>query len=220
MSKVEEFVTRNGMSEEVKREMLEILNESLLEISHGIMNESKVNKEKVEKISKNNRDEFKKRYKSKKAEEYAEEHGLRLEDFDINEISKKDVEMRVREITKNKKEKVITTSKISSDEESSSKNKKSETKREKVICSGINKKGEACKSIGTIQPEGAKKKYCFRHAEDFRSFECDSDSSDDEEKECEEKECEEKECRPCETNSEKEFSKKNSDDELLEEEYN
>ena len=213
MSKIEEFVSRNGMREEVKREMLEILNESLLEISRGIMNESKVNKEnkenkeKVEKGSKNSTEESKKRYKSKKAEEYAEEHGLTLEDFDINEISKKDVETKVREMTKNKKEKVITTtSKTTSDEGSSSKNNKSETKREKVICSGINKKGEACKSVGTKKPEGAKKKYCFRHAEDFKSFECDSDSSDDDE---------EKECTPCKTNTQN----NNSDDELIEEEY-
>jgi len=210
MSKIEEFVTRNGMSEDVKREMLEILNESLLEISRGIMNESKVNKVnnvKGEKGKKNSTEESNKRYKSKKAEEYAEEHGLTLEDFDINEISKKDVETKVREMTKNKKEKVITTtSKTNSDEASSSKNNKSEVKREKVICSGINKKGEACKSVGTIKPEGAKKKYCFRHAEDFRSFECDSDSSDDEE-----------ECSPCETNTQKELTKNNSDDE---EEYN
>ena len=206
MSKIEEFVSRNGMSEDVKREMLEILNESLLEISHGIMNESKVNKVKVEKGSENSTVESNKRYKSKKAEEYAEEHGLTLDDFDINEISKKDVETKVREMTKNKKDKLITTttSKTTSDEGSSSKNNKSETKREKVICSGINKKGEACKSVGTIKPEGAKKKYCFRHAEDFRSFECDSDSSDDEEKEC----------TPCETNTQN----NNSDDELLEEE--
>ena len=216
MSKIEEFVSRNGMSESVKREMLEILNESLLEISRGIMNESKVNKEnkekveKVEKGTKDSTDESKKRYKSKKAEEYAEEHGLRLEDFDMNEISKKDVETKVREMTKNKKEKIITTtSKTNSDEGSSSKNNKSEIKREKVICSGINKKGEACKSVGTIKPEGAKKKYCFRHAEDFKSFECDSDSSDEEE-----------ECIPCETNIEKEITKDNSDDELVEEEYN
>ena len=213
MSKIEEFVTRNGMSESEKREMLEILNESLLEISRGIMNESKVNKVnkvKVEKDEKGSTDESKKRYKSKKAEEYAEEHGLRLEDFDINEISKKDVETKVREMTKNKKEKIIrTTSKTNSDEECSSKNNKSEIKREKVICSGINKKGEACKSVGTIKPEGAKKKYCFRHAEDFRSFECDSDSSDEEE-----------ECIACETNREKEITKDNSDDELVEEEYN
>ena len=212
MSKIEEFVTRNGMSDSVKREMLEILNESLLEISRGIMNESKVNKvNKVNKVKVEkcpSTDESNKRYKSKKAEEYAEEHGLTLEDFDINEISKKDVETKVREMTKNKKE-ITTTSKTNSDEGSSSKNNKSEIKREKVICSGINKKGEACKSVGTIKPEGAKKKYCFRHAEDFRSFECDSDSSDDEE-----------ECSPCETNTQKEVTKNNSEDELFEEEYN
>ena len=209
MSKIEEFVTRNGMSDSVKREMLEILNESLLEISRGIMNESKVNKVNKVKVEKcPSTDESNKRYKSKKAEEYAEEHGLTLEDFDINEISKKDVETKVREMTKNKKE-ITTTSKTNSDEGSSSKNNKSEIKREKVICSGINKKGEACKSVGTIKPEGAKKKYCFRHAEDFRSFECDSDSSDDEE-----------ECSPCETNTQKELTKNNSDDELFEEEYN
>ena len=211
MSKIEEFVTRNGMSDSVKREMLEILNESLLEISRGIMNESKVNKVNKVKVEKGpSTDESNKRYKSKKAEEYAEEHGLTLEDFDINEISKKDVETKVREMTKNKKE-ITTTSKTNSDEGSSSKNNKSEIKREKVIGSGINKKGEACKSVGTIQPEGAKKKYCFRHAEDFKSFECDTDSSDDEEKESEEKEC-----TPCENIAQN----NNSDDELFEEKYN
>ena len=177
MLKVEEFVKRNSMSEREKEELLEILNEPLLEISRVIMENSKVKEKKeVEKSSK--------RYKSKKAEEYAEEHGLRLEDFEMNEISKKDVETKVREMTKEKKEKVGTSTfekkKSSSELEEGSK----DVKREKVICSGINKKGEACKSVGTIKPEGAKKKYCFRHAEDFKSFECDTDSSDDEEEEC------------------------------------
>ena len=122
-------------------------------------------------------------------------------------------------MTKNKKEKVITTtSKTNSDEGSCLKNNKSEIKREKVICSGINKKGEACKSVGTIQPDGAKKKYCFRHAEDFRSFECDSDSSDEEE-EC--KECETIETIETAEETQSETNKENdSDDELFEEEYN
>lgn len=186
MDRVSEFVERNGMSEEVKREMLEILNESLLEISAGIMESREVNvkedkKEKVKNVEK--------RYKSKKAEEYAEEHGLSLDDFVMREVSKKDVETKVREMTKNKTEVVV----------KKEENKKEVIKREKVICSGINKKGEACKSTGTIQPEGAKKKYCFRHAEDYRTFECDSDSSDEEkekenesEKELSEEEYEEK----------------------------
>jgi len=206
MLKIEEFVKRNGMSETEKREMLEILNESLLEISNGIMRESKVKEKEKEKEKEKNKVSESKRYKSKKAEEYAEEHGLRLEDFEKDDISKKDVETKVREMTK---EKVIR--KI--EETSSSKKNKSEIKREKIICSGINKKGEACKSVGTIKPEGAKKKYCFRHAEDFKSFECNSDSSDNEEEE---------ECNQCEKEiSEKENSEKeNSEDELEEEEYN
>ena len=104
------------------------------------------------------------------------EHGLSLEDFSINEVSKKDVEIKVREMTKAKNKGIDILKKNSED---SSNNTKEKVKREKVICSGINKKGECCKSVGTIQPEGAKKKYCFRHAEDFRSFECDSDSSDE-----------------------------------------
>ena len=199
MSKIEEFVSRNGMSESVKREMLEILNESLLEISRGIMTHRRVKGEKGEKGEKGSKEEKEKkgskRYKSKKAEEYAEEHGISLEDFEIDEISKKDVETKVREMTKKKKE-ITTKERIV---EKSSK----EIKREKVICSGINKKGEACKSVGTIQPEGAKKKYCFRHAEDYRSFECNSDSSDEEE------------CEECEKEVEE-----NSEEELVEEEYN
>jgi hypothetical protein len=206
MSKIEEFVLRNGMSESAKREMLEILNESILEIGRGIMNEEKGtkgmkgdkglkgDKGKVNKEKKGVK-EGEKRYKSKKAEEYAEEHGISLEDFEIEEISKKDVETKVREMTKNNKE---ITKKVETKEE----RRKELSKREKVICSGINKKGEACKSVGTIQPEGAKKKYCFRHAEDFRSFECNSDSSDEEE----------------EKESKKE--ERSDEEELVEEEYN
>jgi hypothetical protein len=180
--------------------------------------------EKVEKVENKVKEESKKRYKSKKAEEYAEEHGIRLEDFEMNEISKKDVETKVREMAKNKKENIITT-KTNSEESSSSKKNKLEMKREKVICSGINKKGEACKSVGTIKPEGAKKRYCFRHAEDFRSFECDSDSSDEEEecKECETVETVERveTAGEIEGETQSERNKENdSDDELFEEEYN
>ena len=205
MSKIEEFVIRNGLSEKEKREMLEILNESLLEISRGIMNENKVKSN----VKGNVKVKENKRYKSKKAEEYAEEHGLRLEDFDMNEISKKDVETKIREITKEgeirKEDEVIKSNKLEV--------KREKVKREKVICSGINKRGEACKSVGTIQPEDAKKKYCFRHAEDFRSFECDSDSSNEEESiECESIEKDRKE--------EESNKKENSDNELEEEEYN
>ncbi len=180
----------NNIDEDGKKEMLEILNRSLIMISHGILetkstkeiktNETQKGKE-IGKITEGAR-----KFKSKKAEEYAEEHNLTLDDFNIAEVSKKDVENKVRDMTKIRKDTGTSiTSKSSKPTMSSSASAETEVKKSKakVICSGINKKGEACKSVGTIQPDGAKKKYCFRHAEDFRSFECESDSSDEEEEE-------------------------------------
>jgi hypothetical protein len=187
MTEIDEFVTKYSIGIEGKEELIIILNKSLIEISKGILETSKVKENKVEnKVEKKTKKSETKRYKSKKAEEYAEEHGLSLEDFSMFEISKKDVEDKVRDKTKNNKEVLNTNTKtenITKDKGETSGVIKS---KERVICSGINKKGESCKSVGTILPDGAKKKYCFRHAEDFRSFECDSDSSDEEEEELKE----------------------------------
>ena len=202
MESIESYCSKNEISEEGKVELLEILNRALIEISEGILRTSQVKNVK----SKESKSETSKRFKSKKAEEYAEEHGLSLEDFDITEISKKDVENKVRDITKSKKDPASSKNSKNNDANTSENNCSRASKiiksKEKVICSGINKKGEACKSTGTIKPDGAKKKYCFRHAEDFRSFECDSDSSDDEQESC----------TPCDN--------QNNDDELVEEEFN
>jgi hypothetical protein len=182
MSRMEEFCSKYSIDEEGKSEMLRILNESMVLISGEILKSVKVGNNKSssskEKSLSKGEKEGVKRYKSKKAEEYAMEHGIEIEEFDMMEISKKDVENLVREKTKS-------SSKIegsgSSKEGSSSSKVESIVKKERVICSGINKKGEACKSTGTICPEGGKKRYCFRHAEDWKSFECESDSSESEE---------------------------------------
>ena len=184
MSRMEEFCSKYSINEEGKSEMLKIMNESLVLISGEILKSVKVGSEKSTSSKVNSSKSFSKegvkRYKSKKAEEYAMEHGIEISEFEMMEISKKDVENLVRERTKSKVEgkvevKVEGTSKV-----------ESQVKKERVICSGINKKGEACKSTGTICPEGAKKRYCFRHAEDWKSFECDSDSSESEEEKEEE----------------------------------
>ena len=177
MSRMEEFCSKYRIDEEGKSEMLKILNESMVLISGEILKSVKVVKDKSSSSSssKGENKEGVKRYKSKKAEEYAMEHGIEIEEFDMMEISKKDVENLVREKTKS-------SSKIEGSSSSKVESKtESIVKKERVICSGINKKGEACKSTGTICPEGAKKRYCFRHAEDWKSFECESDSSESEE---------------------------------------
>ena len=180
MCKISEYCEKYNIKEEGKSEMLKILNESIIEISNVILSTSRgVSREVCKK-------RVEKRYKSKRAEEYAMEHGLKLEEFEMDEVSKKDVEIKVRDEIKKKnivdgiKEKV-------KEKEKEEVEVKVKTK-ERVICSGINKRGEACKSVGTICPVGSKKKYCFRHSEDWKSFECDTDSSDEEEKELEEEE--------------------------------
>lgn len=179
MSRMENFCSKYSIDEEGKSEMLKILNESMVLISGEILKSVRVSNEKSsdKKEKSSSSKSGVKRYKSKKAEEYALEHGLEIEEFDMMEISKKDVENFVREKTKG------------SSEGSSKEGSKSLVKKERVICSGINKKGEACKSTGTICPGGAKKKYCFRHAEDWKSFECSSDSSDEDEELDEEELC-------------------------------
>ena len=179
MSRMENFCSKYSIDEEGKSEMLKILNESMVLISGEMLKSVRVSNEKSsdKKEKSSSSKSGVKRYKSKKAEEYALEHGLEIEEFDMMEISKKDVENFVREKTKG------------SSEGSSKEGSKSLVKKERVICSGINKKGEACKSTGTICPAGAKKKYCFRHAEDWKSFECSSDSSDEDEELDEEELC-------------------------------
>jgi len=213
MTEIDQFIDKYNIDEEGKKEMLDILNKSLIMISHGIL-ETKSTKE-IKNMSTSKEKEKEqviegaRKFKSKKAEEYAEEHNLTLDDFNISEVSKKDVENKVREMTKVCKDMGSSITSKSSQKSLTSSNQEKKSK-EKVICSGINKKGEACKSVGTIKPDGAKKKYCFRHAEDFRSFECESDSSD----------CEEEELVPnspiCQ-NVDAENKEKNSDDELFEE---
>jgi len=226
MLKIEEFVLKHKLSSEGKREMLSLLNESLIVISEGIL-KSKSLVEKVEKVEKKSEKKEYKKYKSKKAELYAEENGIEIEEFKMSLISKKDVEDLVRE--KSKKLMKINVEKVKKveKEEKEEKEEKKEVKKVRVICSGINKKGEACKSTGTIQPEGSKKKYCFRHAEDWKSFECSSDSSEDEnedeevkkEKENEEEVKKEEENEVKKDEEENKEEQEEKEEELKEEKY-
>ena len=179
--KMNKLIKDYGMeeNEDFKNDLIKLLNESLVKITED--NEKTSDKTKtVDK--KSERTESGKKYKSKKAKEYAEEHGINIEEFDMKDISKKDVEILVREKAKDFKEGKLESPSnekkhtIGSSSKDDTPRKK---KNEKVICSGINKKGEACKSVGTIKPNGAKRMYCFRHSEEWKVYECDSDSSNE-----------------------------------------
>ena len=180
-SHVNEYCEKYSISESGKMELVTLFNKALIEISENILSTKK---------SSNSKSTEKKRFKSKKAEDLAGENGISLEDFEMNDVSKKDVETKIRDLAKQDKDGKLDKSNA---EKIPTKSKKL---KEKVICCGINKKGEACKGVGTMKPESAKHFYCFRHAEDWKLFECESDSSNEselEEEETEEQEEKEKE---------------------------
>jgi len=185
-SVLESYYEKYSIPESGKKELIEIFNRSLLDISEGIMRNRDSSKTlKTSKTSKSSKvssvlsgSEPIRKFASKKAEDYALENELSLSDFNIAKVSKKDVEELIRVRTK---------------KGLSPKRDKIESKSAgKIMCSGLTKKGEVCNKCGTHKPELAKKFYCFRHSEDWKSFECDSDSSDsDTEEELNEKSKEE-----------------------------
>ena len=194
MEKLKSYSSKYKLGEEGESELIILMNELMKESSNSNSIDEIIKRtvEETLKMSKIEKKEEKskkiKKYKSRKAEEYAEEHGIEITEFEMDEISKKDVENKIKEKTKMKNN---NETKIETKIETKESKKEENVKKRKVICSGINKKGEDCKSTGTIKPEGAKKHYCFRHAEDWKSFECESDSSESEELEKEELEKEE-----------------------------
>ena len=72
--KLERYFSKHSIEGEGRVELLKIFNESLLEIGEGIL---KTKRDSIEKK------EITKKFASKKAEEYAIENSLSLEDFDI-----------------------------------------------------------------------------------------------------------------------------------------
>jgi hypothetical protein len=189
VSVLQDFVTKYSLPEDGVKELLDIFNKSLVNISTEILQNNNINSDKYyNKNTKNTKNTINtknsdntidgKKFVSKKAEEYAKENNLSIDDFDLDKISKKDVENKVREIAKNNKSN-SSGIKIDTSTTTTTTTTKLSPKKDKIICSGLTKKGEACNKVGCQQPDGAKNKYCFRHAEDWKAFECDSDSSDD-----------------------------------------
>ena len=161
---MKEFSERYSLGEEGEIELIKLFNKSLIEISGKILENYDVNEKKVK-----SKIEIKRKFASKKAEEYAYENGISIEEFEIEKISKKDVEEKIRKRIKEGNN-------VEKDVEEVCKKRI----ERKVLCCGLTKKGEQCTRAGTLKPNGAKKMYCFRHADEWNAFECESDSSDEE----------------------------------------
>lgn len=157
-SNLANFITKYNIDTEGEEELILLLNESLKNIN---LESTQLKKTKTETKDKNSQ-----RYKSRKAEEFAKEHGLNIEDFEEIEISKKDVERKIKERTQESLQETKMMKPVDTIKN---------LKKERVICSGLNKRGEACKAVGTVKPEGAKRMYCYRHAEDFALYEIEDE---------------------------------------------
>ena len=89
---INKYCEKYSVDNEGKEELIQLLNRSIIEISRGILDTHKTGNSSEVDLKKDGE----KRFKSKKAEEYADEHGLTLENFDIKDVSKKDVELKIR----------------------------------------------------------------------------------------------------------------------------
>ena len=160
------FSEKHSLDESAIAELLQIWNKTFIEVTLKYMKGSGQDFEKPKKSGKKITDS--KRWSSKVAGEYAQQNGLTLDDFTQEKISKKDVDSLLKE--------------RNSGDSSESKEKKTKiTKNGKTVkCSGLTKKGDPCSRGATHTPDGSKKAYCFRHANDWQDFEVSSDSSDEE----------------------------------------
>jgi len=190
--KLEKFVADNNLPVEKTQELVQLFNDSLVEIGEYIINSTdKKNKNTnsipstKQRIGSNNQ-----KWASKVAQAFAEEKELTLDDFPgIEKVTKAHMleyiknQPRTNKSPPNKqpskinKSTTLDTSPVSSSISSTPK----VGKGKKVTCAGITEKGDVCTRTGTVTPDGAKKCYCFRHADKWRDFEEVISSDSDEE---------------------------------------
>ena len=177
-SRFKSFQEKYDLPEEALSDMLNIFNDSFIQLAHKLLNEEnnavKNNSEKqIKKQLVNN-----KKFATKIACEFAEENSISIDNFDKEKVTKKDIE----EFIKNRKTKNKTNATTIKSPSINLLNDKKQSV--KVTCCGLDKSGKACNREATANPEGAKKSYCFRHAMEWKNFELSSDSDEDEESNC------------------------------------
>ena len=171
------FKTKHNLDDCAMEELLNLFNDSFIELAHRLLQNSPNTPTPTVKNSKPISSGVKK-WATKIAAEYASENNLTLDDFDKEKITKKDIDLYLKEgktaskkipqIRSNKEE----TKDVKWYEAGSGKPKKESHGK----CCGMNKSGDPCLKEGTVNPENSKNYYCFRHAVDWKNFEVSSDS--------------------------------------------
>ena len=176
--KLTRFAENNGLPPSAVGELVQLFNEALVAVGQGILKEASAVEPKREKLEpkKGGGD---KRWASKVAAAFAEEKGVTLDDFEEVKVTKQHIleYLKGRPATKKSPP-----PKQGEAEPSSVGSGKSVGKGKKVQCNGMTAGGDPCSRTGTVKPDGAANCYCFRHADQWRDFECAvSDNSDLEE---------------------------------------
>ena len=166
------FVVENNLPTEKTRELMQLFNDSLVEIGEFIINNAtdKKNKVKPTHVVTNQK------WASKVAQAFAEEKELTLDDFPgVEKVTKAHMLEYIKNQPTTKTKKLRAPPLVTKPTEDHSPANSSSTpkvgKGKKVTCAGITDKGDVCTRTGTITPDGSKKCYCFRHADKWRDFE-------------------------------------------------
>jgi hypothetical protein len=187
-----EFKEKYDLSDDALEEVKCLFNEAFIAVANSILTnkELKPTTESVKKEPKvetkkepkaETKGESVKKWASIKAEEFASENNLTLDDFPnvCGKITKAIIEKLIKSknntTTKFTKTKSVDTK--SGDTKSETKTK---SKESKLMCSGIKKDGTPCPRNGTDTPDGSKKSYCWRCAIEWKNYEVSSDSSEEE----------------------------------------
>ena len=186
-SRLSEFANKNELDASVVQELVQIFNEALVEIGQAILKDTPNKTKSTTSIAKSQNKPEVQKWASKVAQAFAEEKDLTLDDFP-----------GIEKVTKNhmleflKKKDTQTTKQVTKGSPSGSTSK--DTSKRKVQCNGLTAKGEPCTRTGTVQPDGSKNFYCFRHTDNWKDFETTISSDSDSDDELEEEKIEQ--CKP------------------------
>ena len=181
-SRLSEFATKNDLDATVVQELVQIFNEALVEIGQAILKDTPTNP--VTKTVKTINKGQDQKWASKVAQAFAEEKELTLDDFPgIDKVTKQHM------LEFLKKKDTQTTKQVTKGSPSGSTS--NSTPKRKVQCNGLTAKGDPCTRTGTVQPDGSKNCYCFRHADNWKDFETTVSSDSDSDDELEEEKIEE-----------------------------
>lgn len=175
-SRLSEFAHKNNLNASVVQELVQIFNEALVEIGQGILKDVPTKPTTTKTPVKTQNKPEAQKWASKVAQAFAEEKEFTLDDFPgIEKVTKQ----HMLELLKKKD--TQTTKQVTKESPSGSTSK--DTPKRKVQCNGLTAKGDPCTRTGTVQPDGSKNCYCFRHADTWKDFETtvssDSDSDDE-----------------------------------------